>query len=211
MTASIVVEPHHSDVSEPRQRFVQCASPAGLHRIAYTDWGDPANPRVLLCVQGLTRSGRDFDRVARALSGEYRVVCPDVAGRGLSDWLADSRSINYSAPQYVSDMVTLIARLNVETVDWFGTSMGGLIWHGAGRTANTPIHAAQRCRAAYRAGGGAAHRRPKSRTRRARRFSGTRWRRSKRRCWSCAGKTQIFCRVKPCSKMVEKGQAVTSV
>ncbi|MBN3826824.1 alpha/beta hydrolase [Burkholderia sp. Ac-20384] len=109
----------------PRQRRVQCASAAGLHHVAYTEWGDPANPRVLVCVHGLTRSGRDFDRLAVALSDTYRVVCPDVVGRGQSDWLADPRL--YAIPQYVADMVTLIARLDVESVDWFGTSMGGLI------------------------------------------------------------------------------------
>jgi len=137
MTAPIVVEPVHSDLSDPRQRFVQCASPAGLHRIAYTEWGDPANPRVLLCVHGLTRSGRDFDKLAQAFARDYRVVCPDVVGRGLSDWLADPRY--YGVPQYVADMVTLIARLNVETVDWFGTSMGGLIGMALGGLPNTPI------------------------------------------------------------------------
>ncbi|KNH09949.1 putative hydrolase [Candidatus Burkholderia brachyanthoides] len=138
MTASIVVEASHSDVSEPRQRFVQCTSPAGLHRMAYTEWDDPANSRVLLCVHGLTRSGRDFDAIiARAFAGEYRVVCPDVVGRGLSDWLGDSRY--YGVPQYVADMVTLIARLNVETVDWFGTSMGGLIGMSLGGLPIRPI------------------------------------------------------------------------
>jgi pimeloyl-ACP methyl ester carboxylesterase len=137
MTASIVAEAVHSDLSEPRQRFVQCASPAGLHRIAYTEWGDPANPRVLLCVHGLTRSGRDFDKLAQAFARDYRVVCPDVVGRGLSDWLADPRY--YGVPQYVADVVTLIARLNVETVDWFGTSMGGLIGMALGGLPNTPI------------------------------------------------------------------------
>ncbi|MGG1946729.1 alpha/beta hydrolase [Trinickia sp. NRRL B-1857] len=109
----------------PVQRYVQCASPTGLHRMAYTEWGDPANKRVLVCVHGLTRSGRDFDRVAAALADVYRVVCPDVVGRGLSDWLGDAN--RYIVPQYVTDMVTLIARLDVESVDWFGTSMGGLI------------------------------------------------------------------------------------
>lgn len=109
----------------PAQRYVQCANPSGLHRMAYTEWGDPDNPRVLVCVHGLTRTGRDFDRVASELSDTYRVVCPDVAGRGLSDWLGDPN--RYVVSQYVADMVTLIARLNVQTVDWFGTSMGGLI------------------------------------------------------------------------------------
>lgn len=123
--------------ASPRERHVQCASPAGLHRLAYTEWGEPDNPRVLVCVHGLTRSGRDFDRLAAALSDRYRVVCPDVAGRGRSGWLADPRL--YGLPQYVADMVTLIARLDVERVDWFGTSMGGLIGMVLGGLPDTPI------------------------------------------------------------------------
>jgi len=110
---------------EPRLEFVTCASPAGLHRMAYWEWGDPANDRVLLCVHGLTRSGRDFDVLARRLAGHYRVVCPDVVGRGRSDWLVNPAF--YTVPQYVSDMVTLIARLRPASLSWVGTSMGGLI------------------------------------------------------------------------------------
>mgnify|MGYP001187260582 CR=1 FL=1 len=109
----------------PRPRAVQCLSPAGLHRMAYREWGDPANSRVLVCVHGLTRVGNDFDRLARTLCDDYRVVCPDVVGRGESDWLRDPRY--YAVPQYVADMVTLLARLDAQTVDWVGTSMGGLI------------------------------------------------------------------------------------
>lgn len=108
-----------------RERTVQCASAHGLHQMAYTEWGDPANPKVLLCVHGLTRNGRDFDFLAAALADEYRVVCPDVVGRGRSEWLAIKAG--YGFPQYVADMVTLIARLDVPTVHWVGTSMGGLI------------------------------------------------------------------------------------
>jgi pimeloyl-ACP methyl ester carboxylesterase len=121
----------------PRQHHVQCLSPSGLHRIAYTEWGDAANPRVLLCVHGLTRSGRDFDRVAAALSDTYRVVCPDVVGRGLSSWLVDPRG--YGVAQYVADMVTLIARTGATTVDWFGTSMGGLIGMALAGLPDAPI------------------------------------------------------------------------
>mgnify|MGYP000260881044 CR=1 FL=1 len=110
---------------EPRLEYVACASPAGLHRMAYWEWGDPANDRVLLCVHGLTRSGRDFDALARRLAGSYRVVCPDVVGRGRSDWLVNPAF--YTVPQYVSDMVTLIARLRPASLSWVGTSMGGLI------------------------------------------------------------------------------------
>ena len=119
-----------------RQRFVSCASPRGLHRMAYFDWGDPKNERVLVCVHGLGRCARDFDALASALSGHYRVVCPDVAGRGDSDWLPDP--MLYQLPQYLADMVTLIARLDVEQVDWLGTSMGGLIGMALAAQANTP-------------------------------------------------------------------------
>jgi pimeloyl-ACP methyl ester carboxylesterase len=108
-----------------RERSVQCASPHGLHRMHYTEWGAADNPKVLMCVHGLTRNCRDFDFLAQALEGEYRVVCPDVVGRGGSEWLKVSD--DYGFPLYVADMVTLIARLNVESLDWVGTSMGGII------------------------------------------------------------------------------------
>jgi pimeloyl-ACP methyl ester carboxylesterase len=121
----------------PRLHHVKCLSPAGFHRMAYTEWGAPDNPRVLVCVHGLTRVGRDFDRLARALAAEYRVVCPDVAGRGRSDWLRDPN--HYVLPQYVSDMVALIARLGVEAVDWVGTSMGGLIGILLAGQADAPV------------------------------------------------------------------------
>jgi len=114
-------------MSEPRLKSVQCSSPAGLHRMAYKEWGDPANPRVLVCVHGVTRVADDFDALARALADRYRVVCPDVVGRGRSGRLRDPQ--HYTVPQYVADMVTLVARVTRgdEGVHWFGTSMGGLI------------------------------------------------------------------------------------
>ena len=105
--------------------------------MAYLEWGDPANKRVLICVHGLTRCARDFDRLAAALSGHYRVVCPDVAGRGDSEWLADP--MLYQLPKYVGDMVTLIARLDVESVHWLGTSMGGLIGMALAAQPGTPV------------------------------------------------------------------------
>jgi pimeloyl-ACP methyl ester carboxylesterase len=116
---------------------VQCASSKGLHRMAYLEWGDPRNRDVLICVHGLTRSARDFDEVARSLSDHYRVVCPDVAGRGDSDRLADP--MLYVVPQYAADMVTLVARLDVESVDWVGTSMGGLIGMALASLAGSPV------------------------------------------------------------------------
>jgi len=112
----------------PRLDFVVCASPAGLHRMAYWEWGDPQNDRVLVCVHGLTRTGRDFDTLARQLAPHYRVICPDVVGRGASDWLANPAY--YTIAQYAADMVTLMARVvrtPSATLAWLGTSMGGLI------------------------------------------------------------------------------------
>ena len=112
-------------MNEPRLHRVQCLTARGLHRMAYWEWGDAANSRVLVCVHGLSRQGRDFDTLAQSLAADYRVICPDVVGRGQSDALADPTA--YQFPTYVADMVTLLARLDVESVDWVGTSMGGVI------------------------------------------------------------------------------------
>jgi pimeloyl-ACP methyl ester carboxylesterase len=123
--------------NEPTLNHVQCLDNRGLHRMAYWEWGDSSNPRVLVCVHGLTRQGRDFDTLARALCSEYRVVCPDVVGRGRSEWLADP--MTYAVPQYVADMVTLLARLDAKEVDWVGTSMGGLIGLGVAALKGSPL------------------------------------------------------------------------
>ena len=118
-------------------KTVQCLSPAGLHTMAYKEWGDPDNPNVLVCVHGVTRVSDDFDNMARDLCDRYRVICPDVVGRGRSGWLRDPR--HYQLPQYVADMVTLLARLNAGKVDWVGTSMGGLIGIGLASLRDSPI------------------------------------------------------------------------
>ena len=122
---------------EPRLLHVQCLHGRGLHRMAYWEWGDPANDSVLVCVHGLTRQGRDFDALARTLVDRYRIVCPDVVGRGRSDWLADP--MGYGLPLYVADMVTLLARLNARTVHWVGTSMGGLIGLAVAALGGSPV------------------------------------------------------------------------
>ena len=70
-----------------RTRSIACLGPLGFHRTAYTEWGDPDHPHVVVCVHGLTRNGRDFDTLAGALAERCRVICPDVVGRGLSDAL----------------------------------------------------------------------------------------------------------------------------
>jgi len=100
--------------------------------MAYWEWnatGDPVHPHVIVCVHGLSRQGRDFDTLAAALAPHARVICPDVVGRGESDWLADPQG--YQIPLYAADMLALLAQLHqqgpIATLDWVGTSMGGLI------------------------------------------------------------------------------------
>jgi pimeloyl-ACP methyl ester carboxylesterase len=99
--------------------------PHGFHRVHYYEWGDPENERVVICVHGLTRTGRDFDHLAEDLSEDFRVICPDIPGRGKSAWLSDKQ--DYSYPQYCTDMAALVARTGAPSVDWVGTSMGGII------------------------------------------------------------------------------------
>lgn len=116
---------------------VLCGGAMGLYRMAYREWGDPANPRVLVCVHGLTRNSLDFTHIANALANEYRVVAPDVVGRGESDFHPEPMA--YNTLTYAADMVTLVARLKVSAVDWLGTSMGGLIGMLLASQTNTPI------------------------------------------------------------------------
>jgi cobalt-zinc-cadmium efflux system protein len=105
--------------------YVTCTSPDGSHRMAYHAWGNPNNSKVLVCVHGLTRRGSDFKTLAETMSQDYYVVCPDVVGRGDSDRLKNP--MLYGVPQYVADMASMITQLKVTQVNWFGTSMGGLI------------------------------------------------------------------------------------
>lgn len=127
---------HHSFLS---------LGPDGFHRLAYTEWGDVRNAHVVVCVHGLSRNSRDFDRMANALEANCRVVCMDVVGRGDSDWLTDKSGYSFST--YLSDAAALIARVTTPIaaglledlrarlrggrptakLDWIGTSMGGLI------------------------------------------------------------------------------------
>lgn len=125
-------------ITEPRHRSVACMRPEGFRRMAYVEWGDPTAKRLVICCHGLTRNGRDFDFLAQRLAGQgCRVICPDVLGRGLSDWLDDP--MGYLYPYYVSDMAALIARSGAETVEWIGTSMGGLIGMMLAAQAKSPI------------------------------------------------------------------------
>ncbi len=122
-----------------RSGHVLGLSAAGFHRMAYVTWeaGSAIGAVPVICVHGLTRNGRDFDRLAATLATERPVVCPDVVGRGRSDWLKDPAGYGY--PEYCADMTALIARLGLEQVDWIGTSMGGLIGMTLAALPNSPI------------------------------------------------------------------------
>jgi pimeloyl-ACP methyl ester carboxylesterase len=117
----------------PTLNYVSCPDASGSHRMAYWLWGAPEAPHVVVCAHGLSRQGRDFDVLARSLlersAQPLRLVCPDVVGRGRSDWLADPKG--YGIPQYAGDMLQLLGQLHaaapITTLDWVGTSMGGLI------------------------------------------------------------------------------------
>ena len=131
-----------STMIESRLNYVMCpgaarAVPGGedgvtQHRVGYWEWnqtGQVDHPHVIVCVHGLTRQGRDFDVLAQVLSHHARVICPDIAGRGQSDWLADPMA--YGVPQYAFDMLVLLTQVHAQypiaQLDWVGTSMGGLI------------------------------------------------------------------------------------
>ena len=118
---------------------VLCLGSRGFHRMRYYDWGDPGNPRVVICVHGLARNGRDFDFLAEELADRFRVICPDVVGRGQSDWLESKGDYGYA--QYMADMTALIARVtrDGQGVDWVGTSMGALLGIFIAATPKNPI------------------------------------------------------------------------
>jgi pimeloyl-ACP methyl ester carboxylesterase len=141
-----------------KSEHVLCLNSKGFHRMHYVEWGDPAAERVVICVHGLSRNGRDFDTLAQALAPDFRVICPDVAGRGKSEWLPAKE--DYAYPQYCADMASLIARVTAnpapggilgrlaraiagngkrKRIYWVGTSMGGIIGMLLASRANCPI------------------------------------------------------------------------
>lgn len=132
-------------MTEPTLHHVACHDAAGGHRMAYWQWGDAHSAHVVLCVHGLTRQGRDFDALAQVLlarqTGDIRVVCPDIVGRGKSDWLVDPKG--YQLPQYAADVIALISQLHSEqpigVLDYVGTSMGGLIGIAVAGSPSVPL------------------------------------------------------------------------
>jgi len=121
----------------PVHRSYRGLGSGGFHRMHYCDWGERNNPRVVVCVHGSRGNARDFDAVARHLSAEFRVICPDLAGRGESDWLGTSMRLDF--PQLLSDLNVLLSCLDVEEVDWIGTSLGGMLGRRLAAQPGTPI------------------------------------------------------------------------
>ncbi len=113
------------------------ATPSGFHKIVYETYGTPNPDNTIVCVHGLTRNKGDFYYLAETLSQDAYVVAVDMVGRGESDRLKDPSQYHY--PQYLTDLVGLLARLNVRQVDWIGTSMGGLLGMLLASLDNTPI------------------------------------------------------------------------
>lgn len=124
-------------IPDSRDNYYLGLSNEGFHRLYYREWGDPDNKNTVVCVHGLTRISHDFDEIAQALSKDYRVVCPDVVGRGNSDWFGNKE--HYNITQYCADINALIAHLHVDNIHYIGTSMGGLIGMILASMSHTPI------------------------------------------------------------------------
>ncbi|MFT6790933.1 MAG: pimeloyl-ACP methyl ester carboxylesterase, partial [Cellvibrionaceae bacterium] len=126
---------HH--ISGTRDNYYLGLSSEGFHRLYYREWGDPSNTDIIVCVHGVTRISYDFDILAKQLSKKYRVICPDIVGRGSSDWLGNKD--NYNFIQYCSDLNALFAHIHADRIHLVGTSMGGLLGMILAAMAHTPI------------------------------------------------------------------------
>ena len=121
----------------PRTRHFRGLTAHGFHRVVYYEWGAPDNARVVVCVHGIGRNGRDFDVLGEALAPTHRVLAIDMPGRGASEWLRDP--MDYVAPVYLGTLTALIAASGADTVAWVGTSMGALLGIIAAAQPDTPV------------------------------------------------------------------------
>lgn len=126
-----------SHIANSTDHYYLGLSTEGFHRLYYRQWGSPDSEHTLVCVHGLTRISHDFDVIAEYLSKGFRVVCPDVAGRGNSDWFGNRET--YNIAQYCSDINALIAHLRADKIHYLGTSMGGIMGIFMAAMAHTPI------------------------------------------------------------------------
>jgi pimeloyl-ACP methyl ester carboxylesterase len=91
----------------------------------YSEWG-AGNDETVVCVHGFSRNGRDFDHLAAELAGDhgYRVLCPDVPGRGLSQW-SDDPGTDYTSAGLAGYVAGFCEARCPDSFHWVGTSMGG--------------------------------------------------------------------------------------
>lgn len=123
----------------PQLKNIRVLATHGYHNISYVEWGTPQKDKAVLCLHGFSRNGRDFDYLAQELVDQgYWIICPDMPGRGKSDWLPIPTDYNY--PKHASEIMTLLARLDVEHIDLVGTSMGGIMGMVLASFPNNPIH-----------------------------------------------------------------------
>ena len=121
-----------------RQYRFSCKNTYDTHQIFWREWGDAQSSKILFCVHGLTRNSKDFDPLAKRLAQSgYRVIAPDMVGRGESNWLENP--LDYGMHQYVADCQALIRHLQISKLNWLGTSMGGLIGIVLASQDNPPI------------------------------------------------------------------------
>jgi len=121
----------------PTSEFYLGLSTQGFHQLHYMKWGQPTEKEPVICAHGLTRNSHDFDCLAQDLAQDRQIACPDIVGRGQSDWLTEPNFYGY--PQYMADANALMARLNSSRFDWVGTSMGGLIGMFLAGQPQTPL------------------------------------------------------------------------
>jgi pimeloyl-ACP methyl ester carboxylesterase len=131
------VPPARLTRTAPRERTLRSLCAHGFHRVVWHEWGAPDARDVVVCVHGVGRTGRDFDVLGEALAPTHRVLAVDMPGRGRSDWLADPG--DYTFPTYLTALTALVAASGADTVDWVGTSMGGLLGIVMAAMPGTPV------------------------------------------------------------------------
>lgn len=109
-------------------------------RLHYRDYAGRDDRPPILCLPGLTRNARDFAELAERLKGEWRVICPELRGRGESAYAKDP--MTYVPLIYLQDIEALIAELKLTRIVLIGTSLGGILTMLMGGAGHARIAAA---------------------------------------------------------------------
>jgi pimeloyl-ACP methyl ester carboxylesterase len=119
----------------PRRGEVRYLLGGAFHALAWGETGSPSAPPVI-CLHGLTRTGRDFDVLADALADRFRVICPDLPGHGRSEWLPEATL--YEPASYVQALSHLLGTLERPAM-WVGTGLGGIVGMVVAASAGHPV------------------------------------------------------------------------